>query len=103
MGRPMSVNLMKAGHSLVAYDIVPALLDAVVSAGATRGSSCREVASRSEIVITMLPDGPEVEQAIFGKDGVLEGSKAGTVIVDMSSISPMVSQKVGAACKEKGV
>jgi 2-hydroxy-3-oxopropionate reductase len=103
MGRPMSLNLMKAGHSLAVYDVVPGLLDAVTSAGAARGGSCREVAARSEIVITMLPDGPEVEQAVLGPDGVLEGAKAGSVIIDMSSISPLVSQKVGAACAAKGV
>ena len=103
MGRPMSINLMKAGHTLAVFDIVPALLDAVVAAGGARGHSCRDVASRSEIVITMLPDGPEVEQAVLGKDGVLEGAKAGTIVIDMSSISPLVSQKVGAACAGKGV
>ena len=98
MGRPMSRNLIKAGHQLVAYDIVPALADAVTAEGAARGASCRDVAARSEIVITMLPDGPEVEQALLGPGGVLEGAAAGTIIVDMSSISPMVSQKVAAAC-----
>jgi 2-hydroxy-3-oxopropionate reductase len=103
MGRPMSINLIKAGHTLAVYDVVPALLDAAVAAGAARGESCRDVASRSEIVITMLPDGPEVEQAMLGPGGVLEGARPGTAVVDMSSISPMVSQKVGAACAAKGV
>jgi 2-hydroxy-3-oxopropionate reductase len=103
MGRPMSINLMKAGHTLAVYDVVPALVDAAVTAGAARGESCRDVASRSEIVITMLPDGPEVEQAMLGAGGVLEGARRGTVVVDMSSISPLVSQKVGAACAGKGV
>jgi 2-hydroxy-3-oxopropionate reductase len=103
MGRPMSINLMKAGHTLAVYDVVPALVDAAVTAGAARGESCRDVASRSEIVITMLPDGPEVKQAMLGAGGVLEGARRGTVVVDMSSISPLVSQKVGAACAGKGV
>src|ERR1017187_2788847 len=97
MGRPMSRNLMKAGHNIVVYDVVPALADAVIADGAARGTSCRDVAARSEVVITMLPDGPEVEQAVLGPDGVLEGAAAGTIIVDMSSISPMVSQKGAAA------
>jgi 2-hydroxy-3-oxopropionate reductase len=61
------------------------------------------VAARSEVVITMLPDGPEVEQAVLGANGVLEGAAPGTILVDMSSISPMVSQKVAAACAQKGV
>ena len=103
MGRPMSKNLIKAGHELIVYDVVPGLADTVIAAGAVKGSSCRDVASRSAVVITMLPDGPEVEQAILGPQGVLEGAAAGTIIVDMSSISPMVSQKVAAACAEKGV
>ena len=103
MGNPMSRNLMKAGHKLVVYDIVPALLDAAVANGAARGTSSADVASRSEIVITMLPDGPEVQQAMLGPGGVLEGVRAGTIVIDMSSISPLVSQKVGAACAAKGV
>lgn len=103
MGRPMSKNLMKAGHEVVAYDIVPALLDAAVAEGAARAASCSEASAQAEIVITMLPDGPEVEQAILGPGGVLEGAAPGTIVVDMSSISPMVSQKAGAACAAKGV
>ena len=103
MGNPMSKNLMKAGHSVVAYDIVPALLEKAVAAGTARGQSCHEVASRSDIVVTMLPDGPEVEQAILGPGGVLESARKGTMIIDMSSISPLVSQKVGAACAAKGI
>jgi 2-hydroxy-3-oxopropionate reductase len=103
MGNAMSKNLLKAGHSLVVYDIVPALVDRIVEAGAARGASCKDVASRTDIVITMLPDGPEVEQAVLGADGVLDGIRKGTTLVDMSSISPLVAQKVGAACTAKGV
>jgi 2-hydroxy-3-oxopropionate reductase len=103
MGRPMTRNLLKAGHNVVAYDVIPALLDAAVADGAARAQLCSETASRSEIIITMLPDGPEVEQAVLGSGGVLEGAKPGAILVDMSSISPMVSQKVGAACAAKGV
>ena len=103
MGNPMSRNLMKAGHTLVVYDIVPALLDAAVAQGAARGNSSADVARRSDLVITMLPDGPEVEQAILGAGGALEGARPGTTLVDMSSISPLVAQKVGAACASKGV
>jgi 2-hydroxy-3-oxopropionate reductase len=103
MGSPMCRNLLKAGHKLVVYDIVPELVERVTGYGAVRGSSARAVAEKSEIVITMLPDGPEVEQAVLGPAGVLEGARAGSTIIDMSSISPLVSQKVGAACKAKGV
>jgi 2-hydroxy-3-oxopropionate reductase len=103
MGNPMSRNLMKSGHKVMAYDIVPALLEAAVANGAARGNSSAEVAAQSQLVITMLPDGPEVEQAVLGPGGVLEGANKGCILVDMSSISPLVSQKVGAACAAKGV
>jgi len=103
MGRHMLRNLRKAGHELVAYDIVPASVDAVVGNGVERGASCKDVASRTDIVITMLPDGPEVEQAVLGPGGVLEGARAGLILVDMSSISPLVSQEIGAACSKIGV
>jgi 2-hydroxy-3-oxopropionate reductase len=99
MGKPMAKNLLKAGHKLVIYR--PA--EEVIAAGATAGSSAADVAARSEIVITMLPDGPDVEKAVLGPAGALEGAKKGTIVVDMSSISPLVSQKVAAACAEKGV
>src|ERR1700686_5201651 len=103
MGKPMSKNLLKAGHKLVVYDIVPALADAGTAEGASRGVSWAEVASRSEVVITMLPDGPEVEQAILGPAGVLEGIRPGKAVIDMSSISPLVAQKCAAACPARGV
>ncbi|MGA2269415.1 MAG: 2-hydroxy-3-oxopropionate reductase [Bryobacteraceae bacterium] len=103
MGRPMSRNLLKAGHKLVVYDITPAAVRELVAAGATRGFSAKDVAERSDIIITMLPDGPDVEKAVLGPNGVLEGARRGATLVDMSSINPMVSQKVGKACAQKGV
>jgi 2-hydroxy-3-oxopropionate reductase len=103
MGRPMARNLIKAGHKLVVYDIVPAAVQELAGAGAATASSAKEVAERTDIVITMLPDGPDVEKAVLGPGGVLEGLRRGTTLVDMSSISPLVSQKVGAACAERGV
>src|ERR1035437_9408152 len=96
MGSPMCRNLLKSGHNVVIYDIVPALVERVVEYGAFPVGSARAAAKRSEIVITMLPDGPEVEQAVLGPAGVLEGARPGSTIVDMSSISPLVAQKVGA-------
>jgi len=103
MGRPMSRNLLKAGHELTVYDVVPAGVAEIAGAGAAPAGSCREAAAAADVIITMLPDGPEVEVAVLGKDGVLEGARPGSILVDMSSISPMVSQKVGAACEAKGV
>jgi 2-hydroxy-3-oxopropionate reductase len=103
MGGPMCRNLLKAGHKLVVFDVLPALVERVAADGASAGDSARDVAERSEIVITMLPDGPEVEQAVLGPAGVLEGARAGATVIDMSSISPLVAQKVGAACAARGV
>jgi len=103
MGRPMAKNLLKAGHQLVVYDVVRGSVDDVVASGAARGESSADIAAKSEIVITMLPDGPDVEAAVLGPAGVLDGARGGCILVDMSSISPMVSQKIGAACAGKGV
>jgi len=103
MGKPMSKNLLKAGHALVVYDLVAERVEEVAASGAEKGSSARDVAARSEVVITMLPDGPDVEQAVLGPDGVLEGARPGSLVIDMSSINPLVAQKVGAACEARGV
>jgi 2-hydroxy-3-oxopropionate reductase len=103
MGKPMARNLLKAGYSLIVYDVVPAPVAELVAEGAERGGSAAETASRADIIITMLPDGPDVEAAVLGPGGVLEGAKAGSIVVDMSSINPTVSQKVASACEAKGV
>jgi 2-hydroxy-3-oxopropionate reductase len=99
----MCQNLLKAGHKLVVYDVVPALVERAAEFGASPAASARDAAERSAIVITMLPDGPEVEQAVLGTGGVLEGARPGSTVVDMSSISPLVAQKVGTACQARGV
>ena len=103
MGKPMARNLLKAGHSLVVYDIMPAGVAELAGDGAARGQSCSDTAARCDLIITMLPDGPDVETAVLGPAGVLEGARPGSIIVDMSSINPTVSQKVAAACEAKGV
>lgn len=103
MGKPMARNLLKAGHTLVAYDLGQDLIAELVAAGATAGKSCADTAAQSEVIITMLPDGPDVEAVVLGPGGVIEGAPAGSVLVDMSSINPVVSQKVGAACAAKGI
>jgi 2-hydroxy-3-oxopropionate reductase len=99
----MSRNLLKAGHELTVYDVVAAAVEEIGGAGAAKAKSSKEAAAAGDIIITMLPDGPEVEAAVLGKDGVLDGARKGSILVDMSSISPLVSQKVGAACDAKGV
>jgi 2-hydroxy-3-oxopropionate reductase len=103
MGRPMLNNLLKAGHTVVAYGRTAAKLDACVKDGAERGASNSDVGARAEIVITMLPDGPEVEEVVLGEHGILAGAKPGALIIDMSSINPLVSQKIAKACAAKGV
>ena len=103
MGRPMAKNLIKAGHNLLVYDIIEKNVADVVAAGATAAMSCKEVAEKSDIVITMLPNSPDVKAAVIGENGVLDGAKPGTVLIDMSSIAPLMSQEVFAACVKKGV
>jgi len=103
MGKPMTRNLLKAGHKLVVYDIVPQAIDEIMSEGAEGAHSCKEVAEKCELVITMVPNGPHVKTAVFGENGVLEGIKPGSLVVDMSSIDPGISREVGKGLKEKGV
>jgi 2-hydroxy-3-oxopropionate reductase len=103
MGKPMAKNLLKAGYSLTVYDIVPEKIKEVVEAGANAGNSSKEVAEKNEIIITMLPNSPEVKDAVLGTNGVLEGAKAGTILIDMSSIAPLASQEVAEKAQEKGV
>ena len=103
MGKPMAKNLLKAGHELVVYDIVKENMDILVEAGARAASSSKEVAQQCGIIITMLPNSPHVKEVVCGENGILEGAKEGTIIIDMSSIAPSASQEIYTICKEKGV
>jgi len=111
MGRAMSRNLLGAGYKVVVYDIAPEAVENAVAAGAERGESPKDVASRTDIIITMVPDAADVEQVLMGCDGVLEGARPrgrprgrpGVIVIDMSSVSPMASRKFSAACERKGV
>ena len=103
MGKPMARNLKNAGYSLTVYDVVGSAMEELVTEGAAGASSAREVAEASSVTITMVPDSPQSEAAILGPDGVLEGASPGNGIIDMSSIAPGTSQKVGAACDAAGV
>ena len=102
MGRPMAKNLLKAGYALTVYDKF-AQCDDLVVLGAKAGTSNKDVAAQSDVIITMLPNSPNVKEAVLGKDGVLDGAKAGTILVDMSSIAPGAAQEICAAVKEKGI
>jgi len=103
MGKPMVKNLLKAGHQLVVYDVVKGSVDNAVAAGATAAASSKEVAQSCAYIITMLPNSPHVKAAVLGKDGVLEGAKSGSVLIDMSSIAPGAAQEIAAECAKAGV
>jgi 2-hydroxy-3-oxopropionate reductase len=102
MGRPMAKNLLKAGYKLTVYDKF-ASLDDLVALGAAGAASNKETAEKSDLIITMLPNSPHVKEAVLGSGGVIEGCRAGQIVVDMSSIAPAVSQELEAALKAKGV
>lgn len=103
MGAPMSKNLLKAGHEVIICDNGRGAVSEVVAAGAKTAPSPKAVAAQVELVITMLPNSPEVKEVVLGKDGVIEGAKAGLIVADMSSIAPLASREVAAKLAEKGV
>ncbi|MCD8362441.1 MAG: 2-hydroxy-3-oxopropionate reductase [Lachnospiraceae bacterium] len=104
MGRPMCKNLLKAGYEVTAYDLyAAAALDDVVSCGAVRGTSNADVASKSDVVITMVPNSPNVRAAVFDKGGIAEDAKEGLDIIDMSSIAPLESKKIAEDCAKQGI
>jgi len=103
MGKPMAKNLLKAGYSLTVYDVRVEPMEELVTDGARMAASSREVAAETDKIITMLPDSADSERAILGPEGVLEGARLGSIVIDMSSIAPLVSQKIAAECAQKGV
>lgn len=103
MGRPMAKNLLKAGFPLVVHSRSRGPVDELVEAGARAAGTPREVAGQSHVLITMLPNSPDVELVALGKDGIVDGARPGLIFIDMSTISPIVSQTVGKALAAKGV
>ena len=103
MGRPMARNLLKAGYPLVVHNRSKGPVDELASAGARQAGSPKAVAEQVDVLITMLPNSPDVELVALGRDGIIEGVRSGLIYADMSTISPMVSQKVGKALQAKGV
>ncbi|MFJ9771052.1 2-hydroxy-3-oxopropionate reductase [Kitasatospora sp. NPDC101157] len=103
MGKPMAVNLVKAGHHVTGFDLSQASIDTVVAAGGHGAASIADAVKDAEVVITMVPADPHVEAVILGEGGVLENVRAGALVIDMSSITPQTSIKVGKAAREKGV
>jgi 2-hydroxy-3-oxopropionate reductase len=103
MGLPMALNLIRAGHHLRVHDARPEPVKEIIRAGAEDGESPARIGELCDIVFTMLPDSPHVEEVINGENGILEGAGSGTIIVDMSSISPLVAKKMAALAGKKGV
>ena len=102
MGKPMAKNLIEAGHELVVFNRTQSKAEELAGDGATVAGSPREVAEQSDVIITMLPDSPQVEEVLVGEDGVLKGIKEGALVVDTSTISPVVTEELAAKVKERG-
>lgn len=102
MGGPMARNIVKKGNALTVFDVNPKAVAALVADGARAAACPREVAAASEVVITMLPDAPDVERVANGADGILAGLKRGSVYIDMSTIDPETSRRIGAAVRKQG-
>jgi 3-hydroxyisobutyrate dehydrogenase len=102
MGRPMVLNLLKAGHQVAVYNRTASRADEVVRAGARRADSPRECARGQDVVITMVTDSEDVEAVLFGPEGAAEGAGEGTVFIDMSTISPDVTRGIAARLGERG-
>ncbi|OLO26677.1 2-hydroxy-3-oxopropionate reductase [Alkalihalophilus pseudofirmus] len=103
MGMPMVKNLLKHEYTVTVFDLNQQAVDTLANDGAKPASSGKEVAENSDVVITMLPKGEHVRQAVFGENGVIEGSKAGMVVVDMSSVSPVESKEMAERAAKDGV
>ena len=103
MGKPMSKNMLKAGYDVTVFDFNKAAVDEVVAAGAKAAGSSKEVGENVEVLVTMLPNSPHVKSVLFGENGAAEGLKAGTTVIDMSSINPVESQNISKKLAEKGI
>ena len=103
MGKPMARNLLTAGYRLVVHNRSQEAVDELMTVGATAASTPMDTAAASDIIITMLPDSPDIESVILGEHGVLAGCRKGNIIIDMSSIAPLVSQKIAKLAEARGV
>jgi 2-hydroxy-3-oxopropionate reductase len=103
MGKPMSKNLIKAGYKLIVFDKNESAVAEIVACGALSATSAKEVAEKSDIIITMLPNSPQVKEVILGEHGVIDGARKGAVVIDMSSIAPLISREISGKLAEKGI
>ncbi len=103
MGGPMASNLLRAGFDVIGFDVVPSALERLAGEGGTKAVSAAQAAAESDVVITMLPNHPQVEAVALGEGGVLDSAKPGTLYIDMSSIRPETARKLAAVGAERGV
>ena len=103
MGKPMAKNIIKAGFDVVVSTHKKAVIDELVSCGAKGVITGREVAEECDVIITMLPNSPNVRDVVLGYNGILDGARAGTTIIDMSSIDPVESRKIGEELGKKNI
>lgn len=103
MGKPMCANLLKAGFPLTVWNRSRPAIDTVVGYGAAAGESPADVAARSDVIITMVTDSPDVQQVVLGEHGVIHGARPGSVVVDMTTMSPAVTREIAAALADRGV
>ena len=103
MGKPMSKNLLKAGHEVVCFDLNKPGMDEVAAAGAKRATSVADVARECSFLITMLPNSPQVRQVALDQGGIADNAKPGTLLVDMSSIAPLAAREIHDGLKAKGI
>jgi len=102
MGKPMARNLLKAGYQLVVHNRSRGPVEELQREGAEGAGSPAEVAERSDVIITMLPDTPDVRQVVEGERGVLEGIRQGSLLIDMSTISPIATRELASRVEERG-
>jgi 3-hydroxyisobutyrate dehydrogenase-like beta-hydroxyacid dehydrogenase len=103
MGGPMAANVLKGGHELTVYDLNPAAVARLTALGAKAASTLREVGQASEVLVTMLPEPQHVEGAVLGEQGAAAAMAPGSTVIDMSTIDPATSQRIGAALKARGI
>lgn len=103
MGTPMAANLVRAGHTVTGYDVAPAAVERLAEAGGHAATSIADAVEGADVVITMLPNHPQVEEVVLGAGGVLESAKPGTLLADMSTIRPETSLHIAATAREKGI
>ena len=103
MGAPMALNILKKGHELTVFDTNPEALARLVQAGAKQAGTAREVGAASDIVVTMLPEPQHVEQVVLGPNGLAEGLRSGGIVIEMSTIDPNTSRRVGDVLRQRGM